>query len=102
MPEYSSSQTSIFVGDEFQVNTYWENYQYEQVVTPLEGGGFVVVWVSNEQDGDNRGVFGQVFDASGAPVGSEFAVNETTYQQQTDPKVTALAGGGFAIVVLPH
>lgn len=74
----TSSQTTIAIGGEFQVYTYTPSDQYDQVVTALVGAGFVVSWESYGQDGDDLGVFAQVFDATGAAIGSEIAVYETT------------------------
>eukprot|EP00961_Rhodomonas_salina_P303012 3941061-Rhodomonas_salina.2 len=38
-------------------------------------GGFVIFWVSMDQDGDAKGLFGQWFNADGQKVGLEFQVN---------------------------
>ena len=46
-------------------------------------------------DGSGSAVVAQVYDAAGAKVGGEFVVNTTTTSDQTLPKVTALAAGGF-------
>ncbi len=97
LPTRTSSQTTIAIGGEFQINTYTPDDQFDQVVTALVGGGFVVSWESEGQDGDSRGVFAQVFDASGLAIGAEIAVNETTLSDQYDPRVIALEGGGFVV-----
>ncbi len=89
------------LGDERQVNSFTTGEQGEPSVAALADGGHVVVWTSTNQDatGDNdRGVFGQRFDASGAPVGGEFLVNVTTTSAQFDAKVAGLANGGFVVV----
>ena len=66
------------VGAEFQVNTYTSNNQRHPDISGLSDGGFVVTWHSRHQDGDDQGIFGQRFDASGNKVGSEFQVNTHT------------------------
>ena len=52
------------VGPEFRVNTYTTGDQYAGIrsvaADPL--GNFVVVWVSDFQDGSNRGIFGQRYN----------------------------------------
>ncbi len=54
-------------------------------------GDFLAVW----EDGDD--VRGQRFDAAGLPTGSEFVINATLAEEQSEPAVTA-AGGGFLVV----
>ena len=57
----------------------------------------MVTWQSNAQDGDSYGIYGQRFDNSNNPVGTEFQVNTTTAGRQEYAKVTALADGGFVV-----
>lgn len=45
-------------------------------------GNFVVAWEGEEADGDGRGVYSQLFDASGVPKGLEARVNTTTAGDQ--------------------
>ena len=89
--------TGTKAGAEFQINTYTAGGQQLQSITELSGGGFVVTWHSNQQDGDGWGIFGQRFDASGNAAGGEFLVNSTTTNHQADPSVAALSGGGFVV-----
>lgn len=92
----------VKVGSEFRANTYTAGDQGggydEQHVAALSTGGFVAVWTSNLQDGDLLGVYGQVFDATGTKVGSEFRVNTTTTGDQSFAEVTGLANGYFFVV----
>jgi len=85
------------VGSEFQVNTTITDEQSQPSVAVLDDGGFVVIWESNNQDGDEQGVYGQRFDGSGSSVGAEFLVNTTTTEEQNEPSVTALNDGGFVV-----
>jgi cysteine-rich repeat protein len=48
-------------GSEFRVNTYTTDSQREATVATDRDGDFVVAWQSNEQDGENTGVFAQRF-----------------------------------------
>ncbi len=84
-------------GTAFQANTTTANEQENPVVTALDDGGFVVVWQSNGQDGDGYGIYGQRFDANGAAAGTEFQVNTTFANWQTNPAVSAVDGGGFMV-----
>ena len=79
-----------------QVNTYTTGSQRLPKVAAGSAGQFVVVWESVGQDGDGLGVFGQQFDSSGAPVGSEFAVNTDTTGDQ-DRAAIAMDDDGFVV-----
>lgn len=92
---YAADGTAL--GGEFRVNTHTALDQGLPSVAALAGGGFVVVWHSQEQDGDGYGVYGQRFAANGARVGSEFAINTTTAEPQWFPVVAGLADGGFVV-----
>ena len=83
--------------NEFQVNTYTANSQYEPSITTLNNGGFVVTWFSEYQDG-SEGVFAQIYSANGVVVGGEFQINSYTNDDQSRPEITALSDGGFVVV----
>ena len=85
--------TGAKVGGEFLINTSTFLTQYLPSVAGLKDGGFVSAW-SDVASGD---VIAQRFDATGAKVGLEFTANTMLAGTQTDAKVVALAGGGFAI-----
>jgi len=91
-------------GSEFQVNTYWTAHQFHQNVTMDPSGAFIVVWDSGffsfgyTQDGSGSGVYGQRFDGTGAPVGTEFQVNTYTTGYQSFPSVAMLDGSGDFVV----
>ncbi|HYD32507.1 MAG TPA: hypothetical protein VEB64_16820, partial [Azospirillaceae bacterium] len=85
------------VGAEFRANTTTYDHQQMPSVTALGDGGFVVSWISQNQDGSDQGVYAQLYAAAGAPVGAEFRVNTTTVNLQTDPAVVGLSGGGFVV-----
>jgi len=88
----------LAVGAEFQVNSYTTNRQYRSAVASDASGGFVVVWASVGQDGSNGGVFGQRFNGSGVPQGSEFQVNSHTTSIQMWPAVASDPNGNFVVV----
>jgi hypothetical protein len=85
------------VGTVFQANTYVDWEQSDPDVGMAADGSFVVVWHSENQDGDSYGIFGQRFDPSGAPVGGEFQVNTTTAGDQTMPSVSVASDGSFIV-----
>ena len=84
-------------GDEFRANTHTIYDQSPSSVTALTNGGFVVTWMSDEQDGSRTGIYGQMYDAAGTPVEDEFQVNTYNFHLQMDPSVTSLNDGGFVI-----
>ncbi|HNB64921.1 MAG TPA: DUF4347 domain-containing protein, partial [Rhodocyclaceae bacterium] len=90
-------------GTEVRVNTSTANTQYgpdsdNNSVAMNDNGDTVVVWMSMLQDGSGYGVYGQRYDASGAAVGGEFQINQTTAGNQQFPSVAMAADGSFVVV----
>ena len=85
-------------GPEFQINSYTTGTQRGGPVSMAADGSFVAVWPSLNQDGGGYGVFGQRFDASGAPVGPEFRVNSFTTGNQRVSSVSSAPDGRFVVV----
>jgi hypothetical protein len=86
------------VGTEFQVNTYTTDKQEHPAVAMDADGDLVVVWEDYTLDGDVTGSFGRRFASSGAPLGTEFRVNEITTSLQNDPVVFSEPDGDFVVV----
>jgi hypothetical protein len=84
-------------GAEFQVNTYTTGDQRRVAIAAQPDGKFMVVWDS-VGDGNQLGVFSQVYDASGAAIGGQQQVNTHTIGAQWTPAVAALGNGGFVVV----
>ncbi|MBU1626428.1 hypothetical protein KKB18_03590, partial [bacterium] len=82
---------------EFQVNTHTDADQYNPDVVMDPSGNFVVVWTSEDQDGNGTGIFAQRFDSDGNPMGVEFQVNTTTEGDQFDPSIAMNSLGNFVI-----
>jgi hypothetical protein len=85
------------LGSEFRVNTFTPAGQIYPSVASDVNGNFVVAWSSYVQDGSSYGVFGQRFNASGAPVGAEFRVNTFTGNNQGFPSAVSDARGNFLV-----
>lgn len=89
---------------ERQVNTWTTGDQYWPAVAGTGTGNFFVAWTSDDypdsfaQDGSVGGIFGQRFDAAGAPVGDEFRINTFTAGDQWAPAV-AVDGDGNVVLV---
>jgi acetyltransferase-like isoleucine patch superfamily enzyme len=90
------------MGSEFRVNTWPYRRQEYPSVAMDEEGNFVITWDSMYQDGSLCGVYAQLFDSSGNPVGSEFKVNTQTYHDQKGPSVAMDADGDFVITWQTH
>jgi hypothetical protein len=86
------------VGAEFRATTENKGDQAYHFVASLPHDGFVVVWQSFGEDGEDWGVFGQRFDGNGTKVGDEFQANSWTIGYQGNPSVASLSGGGFVVV----
>ncbi|WP_396180118.1 putative Ig domain-containing protein, partial [Flavobacterium sp.] len=82
---------------EFAINTYLGGTQENASVTALGDGGWLVAWMSLDQDGSGWGVYGQRYSSAGKQVGTEFRVNSFTANNQEYPSVAALADGGWIV-----
>jgi hypothetical protein len=85
------------LGVEFRVNTYTTNEQWWPRVAADAAGNFVVVWDSQDQDGELNGIFAQCFTAAGVRVGAEFQVNTHTTAYQYLPDVAVRPTGEFVV-----
>jgi hypothetical protein len=88
-------------GTEFQVNTTTAYSQARPSVRFRNGGGFVVVWESWNQDGgvpEGYGVYGRTWNADGSPTGGEFQVNTTVNDYQWFADVEVLSDNSLAAV----
>ncbi|MCP4047797.1 MAG: hypothetical protein GY732_17625, partial [Gammaproteobacteria bacterium] len=85
-------------GNEFLINNYRTDSQYDPSVAMDADGDFVVVWTSYGQDGSDIGIYGQRFNAAGGDEGDEFPINSYTSSYQYGPSVAMDALGNFAVV----
>jgi len=82
------------VKGEFTVNTTLELRQTASAVgASPAGGGFAVVWESENQDGYSYGVYARRFDESGSPLSGEVLVNQTTVYPQRFPTLSVSPDG---------
>lgn len=51
------------LGAETRVNTYTTGDQYDATVTAVSGGGYVISWASDGEDGSSFGVYGRRYNA---------------------------------------
>ena len=96
---FNADGTPVDGGGDFIVNQTSEDDQVWPDITTLADGGFVATWASgNAQDPDwlwGVSIVGRVFNADGAPAGSEFVVDDA--HGSSDSSVTALADGRFVV-----
>ncbi|HEX8241709.1 MAG TPA: cadherin domain-containing protein [Allosphingosinicella sp.] len=85
----------VRVGGEFLVNTVTADEQMHPEISALAGGGFVAIWTT--QIFGKLDVRAQIFDSTGAKVGSEILVNTQTFESQSEVQVSTLANGGFVV-----
>ncbi len=88
----------VRLGASFVINSYTTAIQGYPSIAAAAGGGFMVVWESDNQDGSARGIFGQLFDSEGTPAGDELQVNTTAISNQRNSEIAALASGDFVVV----
>ncbi|WP_109831263.1 putative Ig domain-containing protein [Reichenbachiella versicolor] len=84
-------------GSEFLVNTETLNSQGSPSVAMDADGDFVIVWQSDDQDGNGSGVYAQLFDQSGNVKGIEFLVNTETSGSQWVSSVAMDDDGNFVV-----
>jgi hypothetical protein len=91
-------KNGIKSGSAFQVNTTKDDNQRNPEGISLSGGGYIVVWISNNQDGSGTGIYGQRFLSTGVKTGTEFPVNSFTKGNQSSPDIAPLDNQKFVIV----
>jgi len=101
------------IGSEFLVNQFTPFNQRSASVTALQNGGFVVLWVSEQERSGNVDspgadyvygptnrasvdIYARLYNASGSPVTGEILVN-ATYDVCASPRVACGSDGGFMV-----
>ena len=86
------------LGGEFLVNTYTTALQNAPAVGTEADGDFVIVWTDDShRNGVRTALFGQRFDASGAPRGADFQIEQDTVSTHLFPSVGISPRGGFVV-----
>ena len=83
------------IGNQFIVHTTKASDQTAPRAAADVNGAFVIVWSSLGQDGDNYGIYAQLFDKTGGKAGGEFKLNAVTAGEQSKPMVAFLPNGNF-------
>ena len=96
-PAAAVAQYPMPSGPEVRVNTYTTGAQQRPSVASRVGG-FVVVWESEGQDGDQAGIFGQRYSGdTPMPAGMEFRVNSHTTGAQHAASAASEESPSFVI-----
>ncbi|SEP62786.1 hypothetical protein SAMN04488038_10117 [Solimonas aquatica] len=98
----SATAAPLAQGQAFQVNQYSSGDQQRPALARSPGGGFVLAWDSDGQDGSQNGVYARRYSAQGLPLGNEFQVNEHRDNRQFAPRIAADAVGAFVVVWLSN
>lgn len=85
-------------GSELRVNTFGAGDQENSAIAVSPQGTFIVVWESEDQDGDGSGIYARRYRSGGTAFGPEFRVNTTTEDDQINPDVAMDANGSFVVV----
>ncbi len=86
-----------FGGSVVRVNAQTYGDQYSPKIS-FDGGSYLVVWTSLQQDGSGEGVYGRILNADGSTSGGEFRVNSTTANDQMQPTVASDGASRFLTV----
>ena len=85
-------------GPRFRLNSTRKGFQTEPAVALGPDGGFVATWTSEgPYYFDLPNVWARRFDAAGQPLGSDFRVNMTKFDERESPQVAVSASGDFVI-----
>ena len=104
------------IGGEFLVNQFTNYNQRTPAIAPLANGGFVVAWVSEQEQlvapvlGTNStyitsstattpsvDVYARLYNSSGVPQGGEFLVDTNSLNPCANPSVAVAADGSFMV-----
>jgi len=80
-----------------QVNSTTAGAQQNPSIAITANGNYVIVWESLGTDGDDYGIYGQLYNSGGTKNGSEFRINTTTANGQRYPDVAIGDDGDFVV-----
>jgi hypothetical protein len=93
---YNSSGQPI--GGEFQINGYTTRNQWWPKIAMDGYGSYTVVWQSDLQDGNARGVVARRYRADHTTHSDEFVVNTHTADDQDRPAIASDPSGNLVVV----
>jgi hypothetical protein len=90
------SSTGSVIGNLIHVNTYTTSNQFLADVGFAGDGSFVITW-NGQGSSDDYGIYAQIYDSIGAPIGDNFLVNTYTADPQFNPEIGVAPDGSFVI-----
>ncbi|MDZ8184074.1 MAG: hypothetical protein RMX96_04325 [Nostoc sp. ChiSLP02] len=88
------NSAGVALTNEFKVNTYTTNNQFDPRAAMDYYGNFVISWSSVGEDGSGTGVYAQLYNSSGVAQGSEFKVNTYTTNNQNNSTIAKAGSAG--------
>ncbi|MCJ7581522.1 MAG: hypothetical protein MUP98_13430 [Candidatus Aminicenantes bacterium] len=76
---------------EFKVNLTTQDWQVFPRIDTDGNGSFIVVWESQEQDGNSSSIFAQIFDSQGNILEQEFQVSDPSQGRREAPEVKMIS-----------
>ncbi len=93
-----SASTGKNLTNEVKANYNATNSQWNPSICTLSSDTYAVAWDSNEQDGDNRGIYARIFNATtGKNITKEFRANYETSGMQFQSSMCLLSNGNLLI-----
>jgi len=89
--------TGSAVGSEMAINTTTAENQINAAVAMDDNGNFYITWSSMDQDGDHLGIYGRLYNSSGAAQTGEVIVNTTTASTQDNSAISATKDGNYLV-----
>ena len=84
-------EKGILVTEETLINTdYTSSTQYYSKITQIDQDRMMVVWASYNEDGNNYGIIGKVYDLTLNSMSTSFQINQTISGAQTRPYIERL------------
>jgi hypothetical protein len=91
--------SSFLYANEFLVNTYMANNQYNSGIDINDNGYFVIAWMNNGfPGGSGNDICVRRFDSNGNPLGIEFLANYYVNGEQENPQVIMEDDNSFFVV----
>jgi hypothetical protein len=89
----------VAAGPDTLVNTTLNlDTQDEPAVATALGGNQLIAWSDRHgYDGEQMGIYGRIYNASGAPIGPEIRLNQLTAASQWRPLIEPTPAGGFVV-----
>jgi hypothetical protein len=93
-----NTEPDLSVGEELALSTFVGLEDTPPAAAMNEKREAVVAWTSYAEDGSGLGIFAQMLDSQGRPIGARIAVNKVTAGNQSSPSVARSPSGAFVVV----